>query len=1038
MLDLSKFSTDDLLALKARNLSGMSTEGLMLLKSAYNIPEPEPEPAPAPVPRSKSRSWTEALITDPLASVGAGIGAVGQMPGQLSRLVSGEATPGPMEQAFKKFGQQSEEAKSTGLQAREEARGEKIAEAERNSGFVGQFATAFGQTISDPALLTSFLFEQVPQMVGAGGVGKLVQIGTRKALARSAIEGVASTAEKTALKAGVSASVATNAVAQGVDVGADTYDAALKELAQQGITGPDAHRQALEAGRAAAWKAGAVSLGMQALPGGRTVERAILGGKTAKGSFAGAVRGGIGETISEGGEEGLGRVSQNLALQQINPNIGLMEGVGTAAGLGAVGGFGMGVPAGFIGGRQSREQREREALGQDIPSDLADRVRKEQEIAALAEAKPAPSPLDNMAGPTPIDFDAPANKEQVEFMQELLAVNPQLDAVGLTNELERVAGVRGSIRLAEEALKRGPQVFGYTTTPEDTESKTDVDTSGLGTETPATGDALSVPQQAPEGGAASIADATGVGSAVGTTAGTNEGEESLAGALTEDLKPGERSAEENARVVLEQYRTGKYAMPGKAEIALRRAAKDLGIKIPKNTDRDGVAALIDAKLAESGAPQTGADQSQVGEDQTGENVENVTQGSTTTTKTDKKKAKGAAREVHKSLMKQSKTERDTERQEDILALGKAGNLFDTTKDKNFYDLLVTYMVDASREYYRKEGESAPTLVAEYAKKILAEQEVPQADIDAALARLELSDKMRTTAQDRKKRADAVGERLEKKVIKAITKKAAKKAAPKKNVADELRELEREIERENAPKPKLVVVAPTDVPFATFEDADKLLSTYLSDAKVQRKFVADADIALIKELMEAGKFDEAHGAVASAAIAAKTSKVAKSNVGVLDRMMKQQLKGSAKEQVNTVDAMLKQADKDVYELSHTPVGAVLPAEAVIALYNNDLKSALNAVAEKGSTPFLRTMAKRLSAALGNTQVTIDSFAVDGTPGMFVPSEDRVYIDPRALHEHTLLHESGHAVLHKILSNPNHPLTKELTKLYESFKEKVGGE
>jgi hypothetical protein len=56
------------------------------------------------------------------------------------------------------------------LLAREKARAEKVAQAEKQ-GQLAAFKTAFGETVSDPALLTSFLAEQVPQIVPAAITG---------------------------------------------------------------------------------------------------------------------------------------------------------------------------------------------------------------------------------------------------------------------------------------------------------------------------------------------------------------------------------------------------------------------------------------------------------------------------------------------------------------------------------------------------------------------------------------------------------------------------------------------------------------------------------------------------------------------------------------------------------------------------------------------------------------------------------------------------------------------------------------------------
>jgi hypothetical protein len=58
------------------------------------------------------------------------------------------------------------------------------------------------------------------------------------------------------------------------------------------------------------------------------------------------------------------------------------------------------------------------------------------------------------------------------------------------------------------------------------------------------------------------------------------------------------------------------------------------------------------------------------------------------------------------------------------------------------------------------------------------------------------------------------------------------------------------------------------------------------------------------------------------------------------------------------------------------------------------------------------------------------------GEFDPATNTITIDPNYLSKHTAIHEIVHAAISKILLDPNHPLTKELTKLYESVYNQLG--
>jgi hypothetical protein len=90
---------------------------------------------------------------------------------------------------------------------------------------------------------------------------------------------------------------------------------------------------ALSKARASAVESGLVSLLSQKLPGSKAIERRMAGlpGE-------GRIRSGLGEAASEMLEEGGGKFASNVNLQQIDPERSLTTGVGSAAGLGAIGG----------------------------------------------------------------------------------------------------------------------------------------------------------------------------------------------------------------------------------------------------------------------------------------------------------------------------------------------------------------------------------------------------------------------------------------------------------------------------------------------------------------------------------------------------------------------------------------------------------------------------------------------------------------------------------------------------------------------------
>lgn len=104
-------------------------------------------------------------VTDPLLSLGAGVGSLLQIPGQVATLAGatnvGSALAKPGEAVTDYF----KSLQSLGLKAREAARSRALSEAEKE-GVLSEFTTAIKQTLTDPALLSTFVFEQLPQLVG--------------------------------------------------------------------------------------------------------------------------------------------------------------------------------------------------------------------------------------------------------------------------------------------------------------------------------------------------------------------------------------------------------------------------------------------------------------------------------------------------------------------------------------------------------------------------------------------------------------------------------------------------------------------------------------------------------------------------------------------------------------------------------------------------------------------------------------------------------------------------------------------------------
>ena len=290
------------------------------------------------------RTFKEAALDIP-AGLFSSLGSLAQVPEQLTELVSGQPIedylPTRLGKKLQTFG---EELKSPALKRKQEELGQKIQEQE---GFLNEAKTAILGTITDPALVTNFIVEQVPNLIGSAGAGLL---------AKGAVKGLLRNATKEAIsKAGVGAAVGTEAIMQGVDSGSDTYEAIYAELKKRGMPEEQAQTQALEKARTATLEAAGATLGLSLIPGATSIEKAITRSATPSKLTNKYIRGFErfgGEPTSEALQELTGKLASNVAVQEVMPETDITKGLGAATGLGALGGALFGLPAGVLNNRQ--------------------------------------------------------------------------------------------------------------------------------------------------------------------------------------------------------------------------------------------------------------------------------------------------------------------------------------------------------------------------------------------------------------------------------------------------------------------------------------------------------------------------------------------------------------------------------------------------------------------------------------------------------------------------------------------------------------
>ena len=107
--------------------------------------------------------------------------------------------------------------------------------------------------------------------------------------------------------------------------------------------------------------------------------------------------------------------------------------------------------------------------------------------------------------------------------------------------------------------------------------------------------------------------------------------------------------------------------------------------------------------------------------------------------------------------------------------------------------------------------------------------------------------------------------------------------------------------------------------------------------------------------------------------------------------------------------------------------------VSMLKEGNLKGALNELAKTTQSKRVKQIARALAKVVGNTKIVIGK-TPEGSLGMFSPRSNTITLNPdTGLTAHVLLHEMTHAATSNILRNKSHPVTKQLTKLYESIKD-----
>ena len=156
-------------------------------------------------------------------------------------------------------------------------------------------------------------------------------------------------------------------------------------------------------------------------------------------------------------------------------------------------------------------------------------------------------------------------------------------------------------------------------------------------------------------------------------------------------------------------------------------------------------------------------------------------------------------------------------------------------------------------------------------------------------------------------------------------------------------------------------------------------------------------------------------------------------------------GKRKSQLQRLARQLAEEDpySDLDDIADTDISGLLADADLAALHtqahpvvlnqlaNNNLAGALQALADSGSSKTAELFAESLSKLVGNVNLVYGA-----EKSMYDPKTNTVYLRDGAT-EYEILHESSHATMSHTLDNPSHPVTRQVTNLFNQMKKGTEG-
>ena len=167
---------------------------------------------------------------------------------------------------------------------------------------------------------------------------------------------------------------------------------------------------------------------------------------------------------------------------------------------------------------------------------------------------------------------------------------------------------------------------------------------------------------------------------------------------------------------------------------------------------------------------------------------------------------------------------------------------------------------------------------------------------------------------------------------------------------------------------------------------------------------------------------------------------------LKKEQEEQIRAMAKAREASADKKREQRqeailDETANELLYKMEG--LPTNIEEAVANDKFQEFISGLASTETDPVVKSILEKIERMRLKTKTKVgkvtrkNGLAAENKTGSYDPATDTITLDPKlGLTRHTGIHEIVHAAISHVLRNPNHPLTKQLTAIYESVYNQLG--